>query len=367
MTEEKNSLKEILQEVHEGNDPFFDELQDVTSEEDKPKTAQQKKTKKPARKKRTSKTSKKTTAKKKTSAAKAVAEVMRAVEPDWKANASERAEAKSSLDASELLPVKRPSGEEYRPRPLGHLTDVSLVREARAVSSPVLLSGYPGCGKTALIEAAFAGEMITAHAHGDMEVTDLVGTYTQQPDGTYLWVDGPLVEAMKKGRVLFVDDITLAPATVLARLYPAMDGRGEIRVVEHENETVRAKKGFFVVGAHNPGAPGAILSEALASRFLLPLQVESDFSMALDMGIDSRIVMGATALRKMRDGGDGERIISWAPEMRELLAFQKNKDAFGENIAIGALIGAAPEETRDTIASTLRTWFPDAEILRLAA
>jgi len=194
-----------------------------------------------------------------------------------------------------------------------------------------------------------------------MEVSDLIGTYTQEPDGSYTWVDGPLPRAMKEGRPLFVDDITLAPATVLARLYPAMDGRGEIRIVEHRSETVRAEPGFFVLGAHNPGAPGAVLSEALSSRFLLPMVVDSDLRLALDMGVDSRIVNGTAALHKLRSEGQ----LSWAPEMRELLAFQRNRDTFGERIAVDALIGAAPEETRDTIASTLRTWFPEAETLRL--
>lgn len=300
-------------------------------------------------------------AKKKT-AAQAIEDALKAVEPDFENNKEARGKVdKDAPTGARLNPVKRPNGDDYIPRPVGHMTDVEVLIKAREVSSAALLSGYPGCGKTALVEAAFGEELVTSHAHGDMEVADLIGTYTQEPDGSYTWVDGPLVKAMREGRPLFVDDITLAPATVLARLYPAMDGRGEITVFEHKSETVNAKEGFFVCGAHNPGAPGAILSEALASRFILPMVVDSDLKMALDMGIDSRIISGAAALQTMRTEGT----IAWAPEMRELLAFQRNKDAFGEKIAVNALIGAAPEETRDTISATLKTWFPEAETLRL--
>lgn len=299
---------------------------------------------------------------KKKTAAEAIEAALKVVEPDFEQNLSDREEMDADAPTGDRLsPVARPNGEDYRPRVVGHMTDVEIVLGARVSGAPVLLSGYPGCGKTALVEAAFGEELITAHAHGDMEVSDLIGSYTQEPDGSYTWVDGPLVEAMRSGRPLFVDDITLAPATVLARLYPAMDGRGEIRVVEHRSEIVRAEQGFFVCGAHNPGAPGAILSEALASRFILPIVVDSDLKMALDMGIDSRIVSGAAALQKMR----AEGTISWAPEMRELIAFQRNRDAFGEKIAVNALIGSASPETRDTIASTLSTWFPGAETLRI--
>lgn len=295
-------------------------------------------------------------------AAEAVRRALRAVEPDMEENEAAREELPDDLPSGERLQaVSRPNGEDYRPRILQHLTDIEVVRQAREAGSPVLLSGYPGCGKTALVEASFGEELITSHAHGDMEVSDLIGTYTQEPDGSYTWVDGPLPRAMREGRPLFVDDITLAPATVLARLYPAMDGRGEIRIVEHRSEVVRAEPGFFVLGAHNPGAPGAVLSEALSSRFLLPMVVDSDLRMALDMGVDSRIVNGTAALHKLRAEGQ----LSWAPEMRELLAFQRNRETFGERIAVDALVGSAPEETRDTIASTLRTWFSEAETLRL--
>jgi len=296
-------------------------------------------------------------------AAAAVRAAIAAVEPDLQVTSAADNEELGKPDRAAFEPVERPNGESYIPRPLFHLTDVEALRRAREADSPVMLSGFPGCGKTAVVEAAFGDELITANAHGDMEVTDLIGTYTPQPDGSYEWVDGPLTEAMKSGKVLFVDDITLAPATVLARLYPAMDGRKRITLPEHRSETVEAADGFFVVGAHNPGVPGAIFSEPLRSRFIVPITIETDLRMALKMGVESRIVNATAALHKQRASGT----ISWAPEMRELLAFKRNQQTFGSGFAVNALIGAAPEDTQDTIAATLRTWYPKAETLRVSA
>ena len=253
--------------------------------------------------------------------------------------------------------IVRPNGETYMPRLLDGIdtTDVDLLRACREKGIPVLLAGRPGCGKTAAIEAAFGDELLTVHAHADLEVADMVGAYSQRPDGKYKWTDGPLVVAMQEGKPLFVDDATLAPPGVLARMYPAMDGRNKIRITEHEGEDVTAARGFVIVGAHNPGAPGALLSEALASRFLVQAEVESDLGVAIELGVDRKVVDCAHAMRRMREAGT----VGWAPEMRELLAFLRVHNAAGMDVALGNLISAAPEDERDEVVRQLATRFPN--------
>ena len=77
---------------------------------------------------------------------------------------------------------------------------------------------------------------------------------------------------MREGRVLFIDDATLIGPAVLAVVYPAMDGRREIIVKAHKGETHRAAEGFYVC-RHNPGVHGAVLTEALSSRFSVQVKV----------------------------------------------------------------------------------------------
>ncbi|WP_317630374.1 AAA family ATPase [Saccharopolyspora rosea] len=140
-------------------------------------------------------------------------------------------------------PVTRPNGQQYHPRSLAGLPDVTALQRLRAAEVPVLLYGPPGTGKTAVVEAAF-GDVITIAGDGDTTVADLVGEYTQTPDGRYEFVHGPLITAMREGRPLFIDDASLIPPTVLAVVYPAMDGRRKITIKANGGERVTIAAGF---------------------------------------------------------------------------------------------------------------------------
>ncbi|WP_431953270.1 AAA family ATPase [Nocardia lijiangensis] len=245
--------------------------------------------------------------------------------------------------------VARPNGQDYHVRKLAGRADVDVLQTMRAAEVPVLLYGPPGTGKTSLIEAAY-GDLLTVQGDGDTTVADLVGEYTQNPDGTFVFVHGPLVRAMREGRVLFIDDATLIPPTVLSVVYPAMDGRREIVIKAHGGEVVKAAPGFFVVAGHNPGVHGAILSDALASRFAFQVQVGSDYDLAAQLGVERGAVKVARELAARQAKGE----VGWAPQLRELLAFRKIAAATDSATATANLIGAAPEDDRAIVAAVVR-------------
>ena len=148
-------------------------------------------------------------------------------------------------------PVTRPNGQLYHPRQLSGLPDVTALRKLREAGVASLLYGPPGTGKTSVVEAAFP-DLVTVSGDGDTTVADLVGEYTQTPDGRYVFVHGPLVTAMREGRTLFIDDATLIPPTVLAVVYPAMDGRRQIIVKANGGEVVTADAGVLRGGRTQP-------------------------------------------------------------------------------------------------------------------
>ncbi len=252
--------------------------------------------------------------------------------------------------------VTRPNGQIYRPRTLADLPDVTALRKLRTHGIPVLLYGPPGTGKTSLIEAAYP-DLITVAGDGDTTVADFVGEYTQAPGGKgYAFVYGPLVTAMTQGRCLFIDDATLISPKVLAVVYPAMDGRRQITVKAHRGETIIAADGFFVVAGHNPGVHGAVLTEALASRFGAQVHVGSDYDLASSLKIDRRAVRVARNLASRQAAGE----VTWVPQLRELITTQKIIEALGVDAAMGNLIGLASDDDRDVVAAVVESVYGKA-------
>jgi hypothetical protein len=242
----------------------------------------------------------------------------------------------------------RPNGDRYYARKWGEHSDVAVLRTARDSGHYVMMYGAPGTGKTAAIEAAFADTGLhTVLGSGDTEVADLIGGYVQTPSGAYLWEDGPLLKAAERGETLLVDEIGLIDTKVLSVLYGLMDGRREYTVTANpERGTVKAAPGFFVVAATNPNAPGVRHSAALLSRFALQVEMTTDWSLARKLGVPTQMVTVAQNLSKKQQANE----VSWAPQMRELLAYRDIEKLFGTKFAVANLLASAPELDRPLVA-----------------
>lgn len=246
--------------------------------------------------------------------------------------------------------VRRPGGAWYIPRKLAGKTDLDVLRRLRAEQIPALLYGPPGTGKTSLVEAAFP-DVITVGGHGDTTVEDFLGSYVPEPGGGFTFTHGPLVTAMREGRVLFVDDGTLIAPRVLAVLYPVMDGRGTLTIPAHHHEKVTAEPGFYTVFGHNPGVSGAHLTEALASRLGMHIEVGTDFALARSLGVPEGAIKVAVALNtKLRT-----HEVGWAPQLRELLTLRRVAAALDLTAAFANLAGTAPEEDRPAVIEAIKT------------
>ena len=88
------------------------------------------------------------------------------------------------------------------------------------------------------------------------------------------WHDGPLVEAMRKGDVLLLDEISLADDSVLERLNSVLEPSRVIVLAEKggedsESATIKADESFKLVATMNPGGDYGKkeLSPALRNRF----------------------------------------------------------------------------------------------------
>src|SRR5262249_36612636 len=93
---------------------------------------------------------------------------------------------------------------------------------------------------------------------------DLVGTNEQTQKGQFTFIPGPLVQAMKAGATLFVDELNLSELPEW--LNTVMD-TGELALPD--GTIVKAAKGFRIIAAMNPPTEQGrrTLSPALKARW----------------------------------------------------------------------------------------------------
>lgn len=268
----------------------------------------------------------------------------------------------------------RSNGDTYLPRIVAGKSDVEVLRTLRNAKRKLypLLSGPPGTGKTVLVDAAFwdqPGGLYVINGDENTGVPDFVGQWAPtEEQGKYQWVDGPLVKAMKNGGVLLVDDATLINPKANAVMYPVLDGRNYVTIKDHmvngKPEVVHAQPGFFVVAAHNPGVHGAILTDALSSRFTWQMWVETDLELAASLGVNNRFLKLVKTLRRDRDEGNQGGL--WIPQLRELITARDISHTFNEVVAAQNMLSQTPEEDREWMASKMRLIFgEDVAMLEL--
>ncbi|XP_058826762.1 midasin [Topomyia yanbarensis] len=138
---------------------------------------------------------------------------------------------------------------------------------------PVLLQGPTSAGKTSLIEyiAKRSGNVclrINNHEHTDLQ--EYIGTYVADVTGKLSFKEGVLVEAMRNGYWIILDELNLAPSDILEALNRVLDDNRELFIPETQ-VVVKAHANFMLFATQNPpGLYGGrkMLSRAFKNRFI---------------------------------------------------------------------------------------------------
>ncbi|GIX40413.1 MAG: hypothetical protein KatS3mg129_0146 [Leptospiraceae bacterium] len=137
----------------------------------------------------------------------------------------------------------------------------------------ILLVGDAGTGKNAIIY--FINYLRNQPTYRfsfneDLLPEDLIGSYRLDPiSKTFVWQDGLLTQAMKKGITFVADEINLANVDVLKR-FQSVFMRKELELLEGDGSIIKAEKGFQLIATQNP-------VEGFEGRKPLPREIQKYF------------------------------------------------------------------------------------------
>nr|XP_045010044.1 midasin isoform X2 [Jaculus jaculus] len=148
-----------------------------------------------------------------------------------------------------------------------------IVRVVSAGTHPVLIQGETSVGKTSLIHwlaAATGNHCVRINNHEHTDIQEYIGCYTSGSSGKLVFKEGVLIDAMRKGYWIVLDELNLAPTDVLEALNRLLDDNRELLVTETQ-EVVKAHPRFMLFATQNPpGLYGGrkVLSRAFRNRFV---------------------------------------------------------------------------------------------------
>ena len=151
----------------------------------------------------------------------------------------------------------------------------NLKRLARVSSAqlPCLIQGDTSIGKTSLVKwlaKATGNTLIRINNHDHTDLQEYVGSYVIDESGRLVFKEGLLVNAMRHGYWILLDELNLASSEVLEALNRVLDDNRELYIPETQ-EVVKAHPRFVLFATQNP--PGKYagrkqLSRAFRNRFI---------------------------------------------------------------------------------------------------
>ena len=206
--------------------------------------------------------------------------------------------------------------------PWGYFIDIKKIVSSKAFY-PIFVTGLSGNGKTMNVSQACAAanrECIRVNITIETDEDDLLGGYRLQ-DGQTVWQDGPVIEAMKRGALLLLDEIDLASNKIMC-LQPILEGNGVF--LKKINQFVKPAKGFNVIATANTKGQGSddgkfigtnILNEAFLERF--PITIEQAYP---TNKIEEKILLNVMSDKKLTSTVDSEfasSLVTWADIIRK--------------------------------------------------
>lgn len=220
----------------------------------------------------------------------------------------------SLLSQESVIPAVDPDYIEW-----GNHADCATIIGSRTFY-PVFITGLSGNGKTTMVQQACAKakrECYRVNVTAQTDEDDLLGGF-RLVNGETVWYDGPVVQSMKAGAVLLLDEIDLGSAPIMC-LQPVLEGRGIF--LKKINQFVSPMPGFQVFASANTKGKGddtgafshtGILNEAFLDRF--PVTLEQPYAPAVT---ERKILSKKMKTLGVNDSDFCSNLVKWAGAIRD--------------------------------------------------
>ena len=209
----------------------------------------------------------------------------------------------------------------------GNFNDVKKIIQSK-LFYPTFITGLSGNGKTFSVEQACAQlgrELIRVNITVETDEDDLIGGF-RLIDGSTVWHNGPVIEALQRGAILLLDEVDLASNKILC-LQSILEGKGVF--LKKIGKFVKPAAGFNVLATANTKGKGSddgrfigtnVLNEAFLERFCVTFEQQypspqTEYKILVAKAIEVGLSKGDHDLNQHSDFC--QRLVDWADIIRK--------------------------------------------------
>ena len=209
----------------------------------------------------------------------------------------------------------------------GPFTDVKKIIQSK-LFYPSFITGLSGNGKTFSVEQACAQlnrELIRVNITIETDEDDLIGGF-RLINGSTVWHNGPVIEALQRGAILLLDEVDLASNKILC-LQSILEGKGVF--LKKIGKFVKPAPGFNVLATANTKGKGSddgrfigtnVLNEAFLERFCVTFEQQypspsTEYKILVAKAIEVGLSKGDHDLNQHSDFC--QRLVDWADIIRK--------------------------------------------------